>query len=228
MQRKSTISCLRVLCIATVLSLFVTQSAFSGENDPILDFYWAKAAQSAKALLSDSVSVGYQIRALSYHHRLDKRGRITSTDSLLAEYYYSSGVFDSLTVIAGIDNEMTRADFSVLDIFSRPYLRNLFPNDTGGVELAIGFDSDTTHLSDPIGIVIIDRYQYFPIYLYTNYPDSAEFRRYSRSYRFTVQDGFLYPDSIWVSASRQALFTRENYRLETGVQSLLISHPKSK
>ena len=198
-------------------------SVISEDIDPVLKFYWSKAGQAAKSLVSDSSGVQYRIRALSYYHRIDKRGRIISTDSLLANYFFTGGTLDSLEVIAGEDNNMTRADFSVFDIFSRPYLIQFYPNDTGGVELAIGFDSDSTRSGEPVGLVLIDRQYYYPRFLYTHYPDTTEFRRYSRSYRFALLDGFLYADSIWVSAVLQGVYSRENYRQETGVQSLSIS-----
>lgn len=91
------------------------------------------------------------------------------------------------------------------------------------MELAIGFDSDSTHPGEPVGLLLIDRYNYYPRFLYTHYPDSSEFVRYSRSYRFALLDGIFYADSIWVSAATQGIYSRENYRLEIGVQSLLIS-----
>lgn len=223
MQPKSPFSLTRLLCFLLILAALAVNAVFSEDVDPVLTFYWGKAAQASNALVSRSDTVSYRIRALSYYHRIDKRGRITSTDSLLANYFFSAGRFDSIEVIAGEDNSMTRADFSVLDVFSRPYLISLYPNDTGGVELAIGFDSDSTHSGEPVGLLLIDRYNYHPRFLYSYYPDTTEFMRYSRSYRFALLDGFLYADSIWVSAALPGIYSRENYRLETGVQSLLIS-----
>lgn len=205
-----------------IVCLYVSPvvSVAAGDSDPVLEFYWNKAAQASKALVSDSAGLRYRIRALTFYHRLDRHGLIVSTDSLLADYHFSSGTLDSVEVIEGSDDKTTRADFSVLDIFSRPYITRLFPNDTGGAELAIGFDSDSAHPSDPTGLILIDRYRYYPLTLYTHYPDSGGYKRYSRSYRFAIQDGLLYTDSIWVHAARQGIFSIEYYRQETGVLSL--------
>lgn len=222
MQPKSPFSLTRLPCLLLILAALGVSSVIPEDIDPVLEFYWGKAAQAASALVNDSDTISYRIRALSYYHQIDKRGRITSTDSLLANYFFSSGRLDSLEVIAGEDNSMTRADFSVLDVFSRPYLISLYPNDTGGVELAIGFDSDSTHLGEPVGLLLIDRYNYYPRFLYTHYPDTSEFVRYSRSYRFALLDGIFYADSIWVSAATRGIYSRENYRFETGVQALSI------
>jgi len=102
------------------------------------------------------------------------------------------------------------------------YHIHFYPNDTGGLSLAMGFRADSTMPRQPDGLVVIDRTEYYPRCLYLYYPNKPDFKRFTRTFRFALVDGFIFADSISEVAARQGIFSLENYRLETSISDLTI------
>ena len=98
----------------------------------------------------------------------------------------------------------------------------MFPNDTGGPQLAIGFDTDSLRDPRPVGLAMIDRDEYYPKWLYLFYPEEKNHSRFTKSFRFVQQDGLLFPDSVWVVGAREGVFSTEHYRIETDVTEISI------
>lgn len=193
-------------------------------NDRILQFYWDRANASVTSRDPIQRGLDYAFTATTYYKKIGKLGKVESTDSLATRYFYSFGNLDSTRVLLEPKDDLPAIDFDFPNVFERPYYLNDFPNDTGGQTLAIGFDSDTEQRSMPTGLAMLDRNLYYPHWLYLYYPEKDGYRRYSRSFRFTTHEGFLFPDSIWEVATRNQFLFRTTYRLETRIDSLTINH----
>jgi hypothetical protein len=170
-------------------------------DDPVLNFYIDRA------------------RATAESRNPIERGTVFSFGST---YYYSFGERDSLTTDTSVSSREYEVDIFYPNVFDHDYIYNFYPNDTGGADLAIGFDTDSMVQDEPVGIAIIDRSRYFLKWLYLYYSDRKGYKRYSHSLRFSEQDGFVFPDSIWSVAAKVGLFSTDYYRLETGISNLVI------
>jgi len=111
---------------------------------------------------------------------------------------------------------------TVPNVFAQASEFCFYPNDTGGVELALGFDHDVSLSQLPVGLAVIDRDRYLLRWLYLYYPEHLDYKRFSRSYRLTLQDGYVFPDSIWEVGARPGIFSPEYYRLETVITGITI------
>jgi hypothetical protein len=166
--------------------------------------------------------VNFSYQTTTYYKKLGNLGEISSVDSVKNIYFYSFGNLDSSKTLLPAKHSIPKIDLSVPGIFDSTYILNFFPNDTGGTLLAIGFDSDSTHKSWPSGLVEIDRQKYFPRWLYLYYPDQGGFKRYSRSFRFIDQQGYVFPDSVWEVAVKDGFLFSTSYRLETSISEFKI------
>ena len=191
--------------------------------DPVLNFYWTRARQTATLANPDREGVSYSYQGRSYRHAVDDHGRILKTDSLVARYFCTNGTLDSQRTLAGDVGRFRNLDLAVPAVFRSDYHLNLFPNDTGGEGLAIGLTSDSTAERQPDGLVIIDRQEYFLRALYLYYPHREGFRRFTRSYRFERVGDLVFPDSVSEVATRLGIFYTENYRLETGITDIQVN-----
>jgi hypothetical protein len=198
-------------------------TVLTDEVDPILDYYWQRAGEVAPAYNPDAAGVSYRFTARSFRHRVGDGGRITKTDSVTQRYFVSDGSVDSVNTLRGDAGRFDNLDFSYPLIFEMDYHLNLFPNDTGGTSLPIGLTSDSVRRAQPDGMVVIDRYRFIARALYLYYPEKEDFRRFTRSYRFTLVDDFVFADSIWEVATKLGVFFPESYRLETGITDIEIT-----
>ncbi len=215
--------------LATAVALiltFVGNRALSadsaGQQNPILDFYVKSAAASFTSRDPIAAGLSFSFRATTYYKDLNRGGKVQLTDSLVADYYYSFGALDSTVALAPSKEKHPAPDIIVPNVFSMNYLFNFFPNDTGGSDLAIGFDTKDTTSADPTGIAIIDRDRFFLKRLYLYYSNSLAYKRYSRSLRYTEFEGFNFPDSIWEVRAEAGIFSSRHYRVETGIGQLQI------
>lgn len=193
---------------------------FADETDPILQYYWSRAAERAARLDPTSAGIDYSFTASSYAYQIGFGGRIIRTDSTVADLYYTGGKLDSQITLAGNSRRFERLDLSFPNVFEIAYHLNLFPNDTGEKELAIGLLADSAEDLLPDGLVMIDRTDFTPRRLYLCYPRKKGFKRFSRAFRFAVVDGYLFPDSIVEVGIRHGIFKLENYRLEIGISNI--------
>ena len=193
------------------------------ETDAVIEYYWNKADSAFKP--RDPVTAGlvYKMVAATYHKHIGKNGRIVKIDSATSAYYCHAGQIDSQQVISGNGSRFADIDLTFTSAFDLDYHHFSFPNDTGGAALAIGLETDSGS-TNPNGLIVLDRYSYLPLALYLFYPGKQGYNSFSRSFRFTEVDGYIFPDSIWEVGSREGVFSRENYRLETSISSIVIQH----
>lgn len=209
------INCL-ILVIFTPVIYVIGQ-----ESDEIMQYYWGKAkAEFQSNALSES-SGKYQVFATTHYKHVDSDGIVTKIDSASVKYLMTGNKIDTFTVITGDNKRFFDLTFTINDFFDTAYYQFPYPNDTGGIDLAIGFDSDST-VDLPDGFLIIDRNKYKLKWLYLYYTDKENYRRFSRSFRFAEFDSFIYPDSIWEVGTREGFLALENFRIETKVDSIIL------
>ena len=204
--------------ILAALSLVYSQTV----NDEVVDYYWGRASSVNQSRDPLEGGLNYSFIARSYYKKINKRGEVEFTDSVRTEYYYNWGKLDSSKTLEGNRDRFQNLDLSFPNIFASEYICYFFPNDTGGVDLAIGFDTDSAQDTRPVGLVLIDRNRYVLRWMYLFYPQKHSLDRFSRSFRFREYEGYVFPDSIWEVGKKQGIFTSENYRLETGVSDIKI------
>ena len=213
---------LRVLAVAA--AVLITSEAVSQDGrDPVLDFYCERAAAVAEARDPLARGARYSFVARTYVKHTTAEGVVRKTDSAIVRYYYSFGNCDSMTVIGGNIRKPDSLPLPPPNVFAEAYLFNFFPNDTGGSHLAIGFDTPTDSTASPVGLAVVDRDRYFLSRLYLFFPNDPDFKRHTRSYRMIERDGLVFVDSIWEVIAKAGIFSAQNYRIETGIDSLNIT-----
>ena len=206
-----------LLLLATSLTL-----AYDVDTDPVILYYWDHARTAARLTNPDSSDICYSFTARTYKRTVGEDGLIKKTDSVLQEYFFCRGHLDSMNTLQGDAGRFRALDLSYPPVFENNYHLSLFPNDIGGPRLAIRIWSDSTMGRKPDGLVVIDRNEYHPYSLYLYYPNKPDYQRFTRSFRFVMVDGFVFPDSVWEVATRLGVFYPECYRLETGISNVRI------
>jgi hypothetical protein len=191
-------------------------------DDSVVQFYWgrARATYPTRDPLLSGAKFSY--RARTYYKEMQRESFGKPKDSSIVDYYYSFGNLDSQKVIAGKLSDMPEVDLSSPNPFDTTYVLNSFPNDTGGALYYVGFDNDTSASERPVGLAVIDRNLYYLRWLYLYYPHKSGYQRFTRSFRFTVSEGLVFPDSVWEVVSQNRLFFPVVYRLETGISNIKI------
>jgi hypothetical protein len=215
-------SLIRFLVLSSVVLLSISLAASDDEPDPVLQYYWDHARAASRQTDPDSSGLCYRFTAKTFKRSVADDGRIRKTDSVVQNYFFCSGGLDSVTTLTGDGEKFRRLDLSYPPVFESSYHLSSFPNDIGGRQLAMRIWSDSTLSHQPDGMVVIDRNEYFPYALYLYYPDKSGYRRFTRSFRFVVVDGFVFPDSICEVATRLGVFSAESYRLETGISDIRV------
>jgi hypothetical protein len=208
-----------IFWLACLVSVVVAQGE---ETDPVMNYYWDHARSAAPQYNPNVPGVSYSYRAKTYRYSVTSEGITRKTDSIEQAYFYRDGKLDSVRYIRGKADRFKNLDLTYPVVFENRYHLNFYPNDAGGSKLAIGMLSDSTLGSQPDGLVLIDRNRYFLRSLYLYYPEKSGFRRFSRSFRFTVVDDFVFPDSVWEVATKLGIFYAESYRLETGISDIRV------
>ncbi len=192
------------------------------ETDEILVHYKSRASEvfnGRNPLLS---GLKFSFEATTYYKLFDEEKNTFIIDSIIADYYYSFEKIDSINVIASSKDDPDTLDLKYPNIFIGDYLYNFYPNDTGGKDLSIGFDSKDVNPNIPIGLAIVDRDYYFLKRLYMYYMNEQKVERASKSFRFVEIDGFIFSDSVWELKSKSGIFTTEYFRVETGIRNIKI------
>lgn len=218
--------CLRCLCfsvlamgIATVVSML---SAQEPTQDPVLAFYASRAASVFESRDPIGAGASFSFLVRTYYKEVDKDRGAILTDSSEVSYYYSFGQLDSTQVHLSTKDDLEQLLTSPPNVFKSDYEFNFFPNDTGGEQIAIGFDADVTSDSLPVGLAMIERDRYLLKWLYLCFPAQPDLEKYSRSYRMIEHEGLVFPDSIWIVAARMGVFSLEHYRIETSIRDIVI------
>ena len=221
---KSTEKATRSLLVVLAFLLVGLVVAIAQETgDPVVDFYVQRANHAFESRSPEAGGVTYSFRARSHFKHIGRKGRVDKVDSAVVDYYYSWGSLGSQKTVSGDLSQFKNLDLTYPNVFAQDYVYNLFPNDTGGPDLAIGFDTDSSDDARPVGLAVIDRDEYYAKWLYLSYPKKPGHRRYSRSFRFTEKAGRIFPDSVWIVGSSDGVFFSENYRIETSITDITIS-----
>ena len=215
-------SIIRLTTLLLLPLLAAVLATAKDDPDPVIQYYWDHARAAYHRTRPDSAGVCYSYTARSFKHTVAEDGAIRKTDSVTQDYFFCGGHLDSVNTLAGDARKFSRLDLTVLPVFDSTYHLSLFPNDIGGPRLAIRIWSDSSRVRQPEGMVVIDRNEYFPYALYLYYPDKSGYRRFTRSFRFSVVDGFVFPDSVWEVATRLGVFFPESYRFETGISNIRV------
>lgn len=205
-----------------VLSLAVSYTPSAQDEDPILDYYTTSSAQVMQAVDSLLATSRYSFDVTSRYEKLEK-GKVTQTDTLKARYYYTGYTLDSQTVDLRTADRFDELDFFAPNVMAMDYVFSFYPNDTGGPELAIGFDTDTISSTQPVGLAIIDRDLFYPHRLHLSYPSQSKHEGFSQTYSFSLQAGsFVFPDTITDNVSQMGIFFPEHYRRVTTIDNFRI------
>ncbi|RKX21720.1 MAG: hypothetical protein DRP35_03640 [Candidatus Zixiibacteriota bacterium] len=212
------------LICGLIFIIGVNSLIYAEESDPILEFYVKRGNSVFSSRNPLERAINFSFMAKTYYKKINNEGEAKKVDSAFSTHYYSFGQLDSLIWDSLKTSKFVEFEYESPNIFDMNYIYNFYPNDTGAIDLPIGFDVDSTNFEDPIGVVIIDRNLYFIKWLYLHYPNEVSHKRYSRSFRFTNINNYIFPDSIWVVGAKRGIFSAENYRIETGIYNIEIYH----
>ena len=199
-----------------------TSTCAEEEADPILEFYCRRAAQTYESRDPLERGISFSFRATTHYMNIGEHGEVIGRDSSVTDYFYSFGQLDSSEVILSPERTQKAVDYDYANVFSGDYEFFFFPNDTGGSELAIGFDTPAPEDSLPVGLAVIDRDMFYLRWLFLHYPNKKYHKRYSRSFRFTEYDGYIFADSLWQVSARKGVFTTDFFRTETDISDITI------
>ncbi|MBU0985368.1 MAG: hypothetical protein KKA42_15955 [candidate division Zixibacteria bacterium] len=214
-----------VLCLVVggLFALAVAQTnRAADEVDPILEYYWTKAGRAAVQSDPAVVGVSYALTARSMKYGTTSSGDVMRMDSVLTRMFFTGGTLDSQQVSYQERHRLTAADLAWPNLFDGPYHYHMFPNDTGGGDLALGLVADSGDVDSPDALVYIDRQFGYPRWMYLTYPQKPGYRRFTRGLRFAFVDGLVFPDSVWEMGATQGLLSREQYRIETSISDIQI------
>jgi len=211
--------------VLTVILIFSPVIVYVQEKtavDPVLKFYYERAGSVFNGYDPLETGTSYSFLATSYFTKVNNDGSLGKIDSAISEYYFSFGQLDSQKTIIQTAKKFEDLDFSIPNVFNEDYYYNFFPNDTGGAEIAIGFDRDSTETDLPLGLAILDRNRYTLNRLYLYYPSKERHKRFSRCFRFIEYEGLIFPDSVWIMGAKQGIFSTSYYRIETKIENIQI------
>jgi len=191
------------------------------EIDPVLQYYWDKAANVAPSV-DPMTAAEFSYTAKSYYMKVDSDGNSILTDSALIVYFYTSGTLDSQVTLAGNKESFEGYNLTWPDVFQTNYHISFFPNDTGGSELTIGIDTDSTMLDQPDGIVAINREHGYISWLCLHYPNAIKVDRLSKTFWFRLENGFIVPDSVIELGARHGILSKEHFRIETVIKDVKV------
>ena len=217
LNKKKKVFLILIAVLITAFPLFA-----ESETDDILTFYTQRAAQIFGSRNPSAAGVSYSITAKTYFKIYDKEKISQTKDSAISDYFFSFGELDSIVHIVQSQKKQDSLDFSYPNIFVGEYAYNFYPNDTGGSDLSIGFDSFEFNPEIPVGLAVIDRDRYFLRWLHLHYLNEKRVERESKSYRFVEHEGFIFPDSVWDLYAKPGVFSTEYYRRETSLFDIRI------
>jgi hypothetical protein len=216
---------LATLCTALValtLSLTVAVPPAQAQEDRILTFYTSSSAKVMSAVDSLLASSRYSFDVFCRHEQLE-RGKVVQSDTLIARYYFTGFQLDSQIVDIKTANRFDDLDFFAPNVMDMDYAFSFFPNDTGGVDLAIGFDTDSLNDPRPVGLAIINRDFHYPHRLHLSYPSESTRENFSQTFSFTLQAGsFVFPDTITDHVSEIGVLFPEHHRRITTIDNFRI------
>ena len=146
-----------IVIVFIVVTCCVKTSYTQDKEDDILNHYQTRASEVFDGRNPIVSGLKFSFEAKRYGLVYDKQMHKKIKDSTIAKYYYSFGELDSMVVLTKPKDSFDSLDILYPNIFADNYSFNFFPNDTGGQNLAIGYDSHNFDVSLPVGMAIIDR-----------------------------------------------------------------------
>ncbi len=210
---------LKLLSFLIILGVVVYVTA----ADDILNFYVGKAKSSFETRNPIENGAKYSYRVKSYFKKVIKDGQTKLVDSVETDFYYSFGELDSTRVIVKPKSYSDQVNLNFKNIFEQDYYFYFYPNDTGGTDLSIGFDTYDFDETRPVGFAVIDRSRHFLKWLYLYHINDRKDKRNSRWLRFRLHEGFIFPDSVWELKAIRGVLSTDYYRIETGITDFKIS-----
>lgn len=192
------------------------------DSDPILEFYRERANKVYKSRNPFNTGTNYSFTAKTYYYVIEDNGRTKRTDSSISDYYYSFGEQDSVITLVEPKNQHEKLNFDYLNVFESDYQFYFFPNDTGGEEISIGYDSKDFNPEQPVGFVVLNRELFYMKLLHLYYMHERRDQRVSKSFRLIEYEGMIFPDSIWEIKARRGILSVDYYRVETGITNIKI------
>lgn len=208
---------IKSLIIYVVVCLLVAAGMVLAEDDAILGYYADRAGSVFQSRNPIESGQAFSFRLVAYYRELNKQSEYELVDSAETRYFVSFGQVDSTEVIYKAKKELESFEINYPNIFKDDYIYNFYPNDSGGSELSIGFDSSPVDSTLPIGMVVIDRTNYYLRYLYLYYLADKKYKEQSFGYRFSEHDTFVYPDSVWIMKSERNFFSTTYFKYEYGI-----------
>ncbi len=210
--------------LLTIFAIWIGIAAYGNgqAGNDVLDYYWRKAAETFERRRNADDALRYRLETRSFYKSLDRKGQVARVDTAKVAYFFSGPILDSAVFDRGDPARFELVELMPPDIFALSYMKNLFPNDDGVGELAIGLDTEDEAAEVPSGLLLLDRRSYLPRLLYLYYEPEGDLVRLTRSFRFFEFNGLIVPDSAWVSASKRGVFFMEHFRIETAVTDISI------
>jgi len=205
-----------------LLSLAFVISVAGQERDEVLDYYRGHAEAAFTGNNPFESGVSFKLTTQTIYFDTDSHAQIEKADTFKIDYYFSLGKLDSQNVISKTSDKVPEIDFTYPNVFTGDYHYNFYPNDVGDSALAIGFDSPTAESSEPVGIALVDRYNFYLRRLYLHYPNKPDYTRFSRTFSFKRIESLVFPDTINEVAARYGFFSADNFRIETAVSDVQI------
>lgn len=191
-------------------------------SQDVLEYYWTQAGETFAKTYPGQAGLRYKLSTFNLYKKLSRGGAETITDSASIDYYYTGRTLDSQVVRQGSDKRFKPVLLAVPDIFAYSYFLAVFPNDVGRGPMAIGLDTDSADVTQPTGLLLIDRESYQMQNLFLYYEGFEDYVRLTRSLGFSSRDGYVVPDTAWIVASRPGVLSPEHFRIETDVTDFQI------
>jgi len=205
-----------ILKALVIIFLFISISVVAGSSDDmVLKFYLGKvdSALNQYYLFESSIVFSAEITARLYN--TNHRGIVIDSSVAISKLSHLANKGDSVTVVKPADNKnnIIPDSFGLFRPWKETYRFYFFPNDTGAGELAIGFDpSSEGGRNLPSGLFSINRDNYFTKSIIFYFPNKEGYKKYSESYQFGSQNGFITLRKIEINGARATLTGIEYFK----------------
>lgn len=184
-----------------IILIFIAVMPFSkaaGDNadSTAIQYYLQQARKTFETTYIFNLKRDFKCRAIAIATLTNYRGKLDQADTSVYEITYSNG--RTCAMVAADTSQMAQNLIPDLAIPDMPWQLDceyyFFPNDTGGSDIAIGFEPrDGMSKKAASGYITMDRYNYM-IKSYTIYMSKHPFSdRYSRVYTFDYQNLLTQP-----------------------------------
>jgi hypothetical protein len=215
-SKKNIINLIYILSSVFLLFFSLSIQSYSQDYDETVMNYYLQNIDSVldRAHLYDEENF-YSVDIKTIFDNINYRGELDESDTAEYKAYYGAGKIDSSKVIdsAKIEENIAPDDIG----FIKPWKQNcyfyFFPNDTGGSELAIGFEPNNPDSEGvAAGMMIIDRYSYKLKKIYLHYREIGKYDRLSQAYEYAETDSGLVLSHLVIQGSFLRFFSRSFFK----------------